>query len=51
MGPVEIAAICIVGVAAVGAIGYLIYRKVKHKGACCDCGSCSDCPHCNAKEE
>lgn len=47
MGTVDIIVLCIVGAAAVGIAAYLIYRKVKHKGGCCDCGSCSSCPHCD----
>ncbi len=46
MGALEIAIIVIVSVAFVAAVGYIIYRKVKHKGGC-DCG-CEGCPHaCN----
>ncbi len=50
MNGVDIAVIVIVCVAVVAVAGYLIYRKIKHKGGCCDCSSCSSCgacPHCN----
>lgn len=55
MGPVDIAVIVIVCVAVVAVAGYLIYRKVKHKGGCCDCSDCSSCggacPHCTPKDD
>lgn len=55
MGPVDIAVIVIVSVAVAAALGYIIYRKVKHKGGCCDCSDCSSCggtcPHCAPKED
>ena len=59
MNGVDIAVIVIVCVGFVLAAGYLIYRKVKKKGGCCDCGgSCSacgkggkGCPHCNGEEK
>lgn len=51
MNPVDIAVIVVVCVAVAAAIGYLIYRKVKGKGGCCDCnGSCKSCPHCQPKD-
>ncbi|MCM1439081.1 MAG: FeoB-associated Cys-rich membrane protein [Roseburia sp.] len=43
MKPFEIVIICVVAVAFLAAVGYLIYRKIKHKGGC-DCG-CEGCPH------
>ena len=52
MGAVEIAVIVIVAVAFAGVSGWLIYRKIKHKGGCagcdcgCGCGSGAGCPHC-----
>lgn len=52
MGPVDIAVIVIVGVAVLGVAAYLIYRKVKGKGGCCDCSSCGgSCPHCHPKQD
>ncbi len=56
MNPVDIAVIVIVCVAVAAVVGYLIYRKVKHKGGCCDCsGGCSSCggscPHCTPKDD
>ena len=46
MSGVDIAVIVIVSVAVLGVAAYLIYRKVRHKGGCCDCGS-KTCPHCD----
>lgn len=43
MGALEIAIIVVVAVAFAAAVGYIIYRKVTHRGGC-DCG-CSGCPH------
>lgn len=53
MNPVDIAVIVIVCVAVVGVVSYLIYRKIKHKGGCCDCGSsCNgNCSCCNKKQD
>ena len=49
MGAIEIAVIVVVSVAFAVATGYIIYRKVKHKGGC-DCG-CEGCPHaCHCKD-
>lgn len=45
MNGVDIAVIVIVSVAVVAVVGWLIYRKVKHKGGCCDCG-CNGCDMC-----
>lgn len=52
MGAVDIAVIIIVSVAVVAVAGWLIYRKVKHKGGCCDCGcGCgANCEHCKDKK-
>lgn len=54
MNTIDIAVIVIVGVAFIAVMGYLIYRKVKGKGGCCDCGCscslCNACPHCNTRE-
>ncbi|MDE7380150.1 MAG: FeoB-associated Cys-rich membrane protein [Clostridia bacterium] len=50
MGALEIAIIVIVAAGFAAAVGYIIYRKVKHKGGC-DCG-CEGCPHsCNCGGE
>lgn len=43
MNGVDIAIIVVVCVSFVAAAGYLVYRKVKHKGGCCGCG----CGHCS----
>ncbi len=50
MGALEISIIVIVAVAFAAAVGYIIYRKVTHKGGC-DCG-CAGCPHsCHCKDK
>ena len=46
MGAVDIAVIVVVSVAVLGALGNIIYRKIKHKGACCDCGCGCGCDGC-----
>jgi len=55
MSALDIAVIVIVCVAFVGVAGWLIYRKVKHKGGCigCDCGGgCGgNCPHCKSRTD
>lgn len=55
MGPFDIAVIVVVSVAVVAVFGWLIYRKVKHKGGCagcdCGCGSGANCPHCKEKTQ
>lgn len=52
MNGVDIAIIVIVCVAAAAAIGYLIYRKVKHKGGCDrGCQGCSGCSACDKKQD
>ena len=52
MGPIDIAVIVIVSVAVAGVVGWLIYRKVKHKGGCdCGCSSCANCPACKGRED
>lgn len=53
MNGVDIAVIVIVGIAVLGVVGWLIYRKIKHKGGGCDCGcgSCNGCTLCNKSRE
>ena len=52
MSPLDIAIIVIVSVAVVGVIFWLVYRKIKHKGGCCDCSSCNgSCPCCDNKKD
>ncbi|MDE6585095.1 MAG: FeoB-associated Cys-rich membrane protein [Clostridia bacterium] len=51
MGPVDIAVIVVVGIAVIGIAVYLIYRKVKHKGGCCDCSFCGGNCSCCKKED
>ena len=46
MGACDIIVLVVISAAVVGVLGYLIYRKVKHKGGCCDCG-CSGCTACD----
>ncbi len=48
MSGVDIAIVVVVCVAVVAAAGVILYRKLKHKGGCCDCGSdCGgNCAHC-----
>ena len=46
MSGIDIAVIVIVSVAVLAVAAVLIYRKIKHKGGCCDCG-CKTCPHCD----
>ncbi len=48
----DIAVLVIVCVAVAAVAGWLIYRKVKHKGGCCDCGcgGCSSCDKCKPKK-
>lgn len=49
MNPIDIAVIVCVSILVAGVAAYLIYRKVKHKGGCCDCGCgghCSECGMC-----
>lgn len=64
MNPWDIAIIVLVCVAFAGVCGWLIYRKVKHKGGCCgcecaSCGACGThkesggnaCPHCKGEDK
>lgn len=48
MSGTDIAVIVIVSLAVLGAVGYIIYRKIKHKGGCdCGCGcGCAGCSGC-----
>lgn len=51
MNGVDIAVIVVVSVAALGVIGYFIYRKLKGKNIGCDCGNCAGCSLCNKKKK
>ena len=53
MGAFDIAVIVAVSVAVAAVTGWLIYRKVKHTGGCCDCGcsGCTLCDKCNREEK
>ncbi len=50
MKPVDIVIVVAVAVLFLAALGYIIYRKVKHKGSC-DCGDCAACGHCSAAKK
>lgn len=43
MNSVDIVVTVVIAVAVVGVIGWLVYRKVKHRGGCCDCNGCTAC--------
>ncbi|HBN13078.1 MAG TPA: FeoB-associated Cys-rich membrane protein [Clostridiales bacterium] len=48
MNGIDIAVIVIVSVAVLGVIGWLVYKKVKHKSIGCDCGyGCNGCTMCD----
>lgn len=50
----DIAIIVIVCVAFAGVCGWLLFRRLKHKGGCCgcDCVSCGGgCPHCKGEDK
>lgn len=50
MNGIDIAVIVIVSVAVLGVIGWLVYKKVKHKSIGCDCGcgcGCNGCTLCD----
>ena len=55
MNAFDIIVIVTVSVAVAAIIGWMIYKKVKHKGSCTDCGcGCSACPHnrdCDSKKK
>ena len=46
MGACDIIVLVVISVSIVGVFGWLIYRKIKHKGGCCDCG-CDGCTACD----
>ena len=43
MGAFDIAVIVVLSVAFVAAVGFTVWRKIKHKGGCDCCGGCSRC--------
>lgn len=51
MNVTDIVAIVVVSVAVLAALGVILYRKLKHKGGCCDCGNCSACGGCSHCKE
>ncbi len=48
MKPIDIAIIVVVAALFAAALGYIIYRKLKHKGGC-DCGDCASCGACDKR--
>ena len=46
MGACDIIVLVVISLSVVGVIGGLIYKRVKRKGSCCDCG-CSGCTACD----
>ena len=51
MSPFDIAVIVLASVAFVGVVGFLIWRKAKGKGGCCDCSGCPGCSQCNCEHK
>ncbi len=53
MSAFDIAIAVVVPVLFLAAVGFIIYRKVKHKGSIdCDCCNCSECHGCcNCKND
>ena len=50
MGALDIVLLILLGAAVCGVVARAIWRKVRHKGGCCDCSGCKDCPHnCSGK--
>ena len=50
MNGIDIAIIVVVCVLFAAALGYIIYRKLRHKG-CCDCADCASCGACKKNED
>ena len=46
MNGFDIAVVVVISVAVAAVVGWLIYKKIKGKGGCCDCSSCSGCTAC-----
>ncbi len=46
MNGFDIAVVVVISVAVAAVVGWLIYKKIKGKGGCCDCG-CSGCTACD----
>ena len=46
MGPCDIIVLVVISLSVVGVLSGLIYKKLKHRGGCCDCG-CSGCTACD----
>lgn len=49
MSACDIIVIAVISVAFLAVVGVIIYKKVTHKGGCCDCGSCPHACHCKEK--
>lgn len=43
MNAFDIVVTVIIAVSALAVIGWLIYKKIKGKGGCCDCSGCTAC--------
>ena len=48
MGAFEIVTIVVVGLAVLGIVAWMIYKKAKGGHIGCDCGSCPACGGCSA---
>ena len=46
MGVCDIIVLILISAAVAGVTGYMIYRKIKHRGGCCNCG-CDGCTACD----
>ncbi len=49
MNAFDIVVTVIIAVSALAVIGWLIYKKIKGKGGCCDCSGCTACDKCKKK--
>lgn len=47
MNAFDIIIVAVIALSVVAVLGFGIYKKVKGKGGCCDCG-CSSCGACHA---
>ncbi|MDE7439684.1 MAG: FeoB-associated Cys-rich membrane protein [Clostridia bacterium] len=53
MNACDIIVTVVLSLAVVAVIAIGIYKKVKHKGGCCDCGcnGCTACDKCKKEEK
>jgi len=51
MSGIDIAIIAVVAALFAVALGYILYRKLKHKDGCGDCCDCSHCTHCRHADD